>query len=154
MPPVPARLLCPAAFLVLACLVAGGNEPASPTELLPGARVEQFKLPMYGESGYKIWDVEGSALAVLGEGQLRIDDLVLQTYSGDERISLLHTITSQRALVFPEVGLAKGAETLQIEGDAFSVSGRDWTWNGGRKTITVGEEARVVFHEPLGDILR
>lgn len=136
--------------LAAACL----SSPAQ--KMTPSAPVKNFKLPMFGEDGYKIWDLQGREGHYLGRNHIKVSGMKLRTWTGKEPLRLNMTIESQSASIFPQDNRATGEEYIYIleANGGYSIVGRDWEWDGNRDRILVKKDARVTFKQSMGDILK
>lgn len=122
-------------------------------QLTPDAPLRHFRIPMFGEDGFKTWELRGVEGIYLSEGESEIVGLDLIVFSGDDRALVENRIRSPRARISMEQSLARGDSSIFVSGPNFSISGEDWTWEGDDRKITVRRAARVTFDEEI-DILR
>jgi len=117
------------------------------------APVSNFRLPVFGESGYKEWELFGETGQRLDESLIAVEVMRLEIFSGDANVQLETVIHSPEATIDHAAQEAWGESFLSIEGQGFSVMGRDWHWFGKDNRIQVGDQARVVFAQELASIL-
>ena len=67
--------------------------------MTPSAPVKNFRLPRFGENGYTQWVLQGGKGIYDSAEQIRIEDMALRVYSGDERMALEMTMDSPEATV-------------------------------------------------------
>lgn len=125
-------------------------------KMVPDAPVENFKLPMFGEDGYKAWDLQGDEGRYVSPEELEVVKMTLRLYATGDPIEPQTVITSPDATIYPQKSEASGPGTIFIteRGGAFSIFGRDWIWNGQTDTITINQDAKVTFRESLGSIIQ
>ncbi|MBN2069432.1 MAG: hypothetical protein JW739_07330 [Opitutales bacterium] len=124
-------------------------------QMVPDAPVKNFKLPGFDrESGYRIWELKGSEVVYLDENRVQISDMVLTSFKGDSGIVTDVVIESNKALMQVKESSAEGTSPLRVTGDGFSMVGRDWTWDGKTKILTIAKDARVVFQQELDYLLK
>lgn len=111
------------------------------------AAMQQFTLPMFGEDGYKIWDLQGDEGRYLGDDGIQVKAMRLRTYAGGETLVLETLIESDEALIRPSDNRAQGKSPIRITSDTYVVTGEDWTWDGNEKIIRVANNVRVVFSD-------
>lgn len=116
--------------------------------------VRDFHYPVFGESGYRVWDLRGAEGEQVSDRVLDVWELDLQVYDGTEKQRRETVLTSPQARVFLEEQRAEGPSALRIEGPGYTITGRNWSWDGRGDTVVVREDARVVYDTSLGDILR
>ncbi len=135
-----AWLLC--APLIGLCAQTQDNEL---TRFEASAPVRDFSLPMFGDGGFKTWDLSGKQGRYQSQERIDIEGARLRLFSGDESARVEVTIESPQALVNPKLGLAQGADFLYVHGPGYSVTGRDWVWNEREKTLTIKKDVQVTF---------
>jgi len=121
-------------------------------QMVPDAPIRHFRLPMFGENGFKSWELRGLQGHYLSPEEALIEGLELVVFSGDETLEVQNRIRSPRALIHLKESRAEGDSSLFVIGPGYEISGRDWTWDGSSRTITVREAVRVAFAGSL-DIL-
>lgn len=134
-------------------LIAYGTTQAQ--KMVPDAPVSNFKLPMFGEDGYKAWDLQGEEGLYISPQELEVEKMTLRVFAEGDPITPQTVIESPSATIYPDKSEASGQQAIYIteRGGAFAIFGRDWTWNGETDTITIRRDARVTFRESLGSII-
>ena len=124
-------------------------------KMVPDAPVRNFKLPMFGEDGYKAWDLQGEEGLYISEQELEVQKMTLRVFAEGDPVTPQTLIQSPSATIFPSKSEATGKQAIYIteRGGSFAIFGRDWTWNGETDTITIRRDARVTFRESLGSII-
>lgn len=148
------RLFSKTTLLALACLLGGAGGLCA-QKMVPDAPVKKFKLPMFGEDGYKIWDLQGEEGLYISQDELEVDKMVLRLFAAGDPVVPQTIIESPKATIYPQNSEATGKQAIYIteRGNAFAIFGRDWTWNGREQTIIIRSDARVTFREALGSII-
>lgn len=136
-------------------VLALGVATAWAQKMVPDAPVRNFKLPMFGEDGYKIWDLQGQTGLYVSESELEVEKMTLRIFAEGDPVVPQTVIESPYATIFPQKSEATGQQAIYIteRGGAFAIFGRDWLWNGRTDTITIRRDARVTFRESLGGII-
>ena len=127
--------------------------PSALSQMRPDAPLEDFSLPRFGETGYKVWELRGTRGHYLSDTRSAIDGLDLRLFAGDAALTLETRILSPRAEIDLELGSAFGDSSLFVTGPAFEITGFDWEWENPTKTLRVNERARVIFNQEI-DLLR
>jgi len=122
-------------------------------QMVPDAPIRNFRLPRFGDDGYKIWELSGDEGRYISADQSEILGLDLKVYSGDAQMLLRSRIRSPRALIHMDRSEAEGDSRIEVEGPAFTIEGANWHWNGREERIRIGADVRVTFNQKL-DILR
>lgn len=116
-----------------------------PGQMTPDAPIEHFRLPMFGEKGFKTWELRGLRGHYLSEDEVRVEGLELAIFSGDASAEEENLIRSPSALIhFPD-SMAEGESSLFVLGPGYEIQGRDWTWFGESRKIIVRKAVRVSF---------
>lgn len=114
-------------------------------QMVPDAPIEHFRLPMFGDEGYKSWELRGLRGHYINENEALIEGLELIIFSGDEAILEENRIRSPKATIYFGDARAESDSSLFVVGPGYEIQGRDWTWEGRERRITVREAVRVSF---------
>jgi lipopolysaccharide export system protein LptA len=85
--------------------------------------------------------------------QIRIEEMALRVYSGDERMALEMTMDSPEATLLTAENRAVSEGPITIVGENFKVSGVGWSWNGQTKQIEVKFDVVVEFTQGMTGML-
>ena len=107
------------------------------------APMRDFQLPVFGENGYKIWDLQGKECRYTQDDQLAITHLQIHIFSGTPETLLETTIESPQALLLPYQNRAYGEGLIHITGPNYVATGKNWEWEGTQQKIEVKEEVQV-----------
>lgn len=125
------------------------------SQFSPDAPVVDFRVPFFGDDGRRIWELSGARGVYVSESEVQVEGLKLEVFDPDDPAKIQTTIESTSATIDPRARIARGPDYLLIsqpEG-GFSVVGRQWTWDGNSRSVAIGDDARVTFHQPMGDVL-
>ncbi len=155
----------PAALVVAttALLLTGATPPVIPT-----APIIDFRLPVFNEEGYRIWELRGSEAIYEPQAQRAdIKGLRLKVFSGDDRELVENTVESPLAIVLVKERSISGPGMIHLvgaeRGREFDVRGEDWTYQETlpgpdqpqkTKTVVIRKNVVVTFSEDIGNILR
>ena len=117
--------------------------------MTPNAPVENFHLPRFGDQGYTEWVLRGAKGIYDGPEQVRVEEMGLRIYSGDERMVLELSLDSPSATIRLEENSAYSDESIEIVGSNFKISGVGWEWIGATKEIVVKSYTRVEFAQAI-----
>ena len=139
------RLLCLFSLLgvLLPCLNAGLDS------ITPSAPVKDFRFPKFGANGYTQWVLQGAKGIYDGPEQIRVEEMGLRVYTGDERMAVELSLDSPAAALRMEENRAESSESIRIAGANFEITGKGWTWDGAKKDIVVSSEAQVEFGQSI-----
>ena len=124
-------------FLLSAiCSLAGFGLLA---QMMPDAPIQHFRLPMFGEDGYKTWELRGVKGHLYSKEEAVIEGMELVVFSGDEAMWEENRIRSPKARIRLEESRADGDSSLFVVGPGYEIQGNDWSW--------VGLERKIIFCE-------
>ncbi len=126
---------------------------SAPAQMVPDAPIQNFRLPLFGDNGFKVWELRGLVGHYISEGEARVEGLDLMVFSGDEQMHLENRIRSPEATIEFDRSRASGDSSFFMTGPGYEIEGSDWVWEGRENKLTVGRNARVVFADRL-NILR
>jgi hypothetical protein len=124
-----------------------------PAQIRPDAPIQNFRFPVFGENGYKIWELRGVEGRYISDEESLILGMDLKIFSGDESMLLENRIRSPQAHIDLAQTTAEGASTLFVNGTSYEIEGSNWKWYGKDKRMTVLDGARVIFFDSF-NILR
>jgi hypothetical protein len=123
-------------------------------QMIPNAPVENFRLPMFNEEGFRAWELRGSKGTYMEGDQVALDELIIRLYTGDATNGVRTEITSPDATVLIAENKAVGTNGILIKGDNFRITGQNWTWQGDDHQVVIEENVVVTFFQGIGDILK
>jgi len=120
-----------------------------------GAPVENFRLPVFGENGFRVWDLQGKTGTYLEDETIAVERMILRTFPPNDPQNPELIIESPQAIISPESNQARGDQYLflQATDGSYAIVGRRWHWFGDKERITIQEDARVTFRQAIGSIL-
>jgi hypothetical protein len=143
MPSLRKLIPLPATLLAAFATVCGGL--ALFGQMVPDAPIQHFTLPMFGDNGYKSWELRGLKGHYLSPEQAMVEGLELVVFSGDATMLEENRIRSPKALIHFDTQRAEGESSLFVVGPGYEIQGRNWTWDGVDRKIIVREAVRVSF---------
>lgn len=114
-------------------------------QMMPDAPIQHFRLPMFGENGFKTWELRGVKGHLHSKEEAVIEGMELVVFSGDEAMWEENRIRSPKALIRLEESRADGDSSLFVVGPGYEIQGNDWSWIGLEKKIIVRDAVRVSF---------
>lgn len=121
-------------------------------QMVPDAPIQHFRLPMFGENGYKSWELRGLKGSYISDSEALVEGVELVVFSGDEAVREDTSIRSPKATIYLKEARAESDSSLFVLGPGYEIQGRNWTWEGSQQKITVRESVRVAFNGSI-DIL-
>ena len=129
---------------------------------LPEAPIWQFKLPLFGQDGYKRWDLEGREGHFSGnEGRLEVQGMRLRVFTTGASHQLEATLESPQATLFPKSRKAEGNEYLFLTTSQYTVVGHGWRWEEVNHDtlqpiyrVVLKSDVRVVFKDSLDRVFK
>lgn len=154
-----------ALVLAVGALVFAG---ANPPPVLPTAPIVDFRLPVFNEQGFRVWELRGSeAIYDHAAQRAEIKGLRLRVFSGDDRELLENTVESPLAIVKVAERSITGPGMIHLvgaeRGREFEVRGEDWTYQETLptpdqpekvKTVVIRKGVVVTFSQDIGNFLR
>jgi hypothetical protein len=130
---------------ILAAIISVGCGVILLGQIVPDAPIRHFSLPMFGENGYKSWELRGLQGEFLNKEQALIEGLEVVVFSGDGEVREENRIRSPKALIYLSESRAESDSSLFVVGPGYEITGRSWSWDGKKRKIVVREAVRVSF---------
>ncbi|RKX34565.1 MAG: hypothetical protein DRP71_06710 [Verrucomicrobia bacterium] len=141
-------------FLLSAAISLTAIHSRLVAEMIPNAPVENFRLPMFNDEGYRSWDLRGARGIYVDGTHVDVIDMKMRVFSGDEENEVLTEITSPTATVLLMENKAIGRNTILVSNKDYTITGQNWTWEGSNDSFTIEGDVVVTFFEGIGDILK
>lgn len=123
-------------------------------QLRPDTAIEGFRIPLFDETGYRVWQLRGELATYQSETQIKISGMHVSQFVGDEQNREVAKLTSPEAVFHFDTTTAYGPSELHVKTKAFEIIGYDWVWLGDKKQITFNDTVKVTLFEQVGDILK
>lgn len=117
--------------------------------MTPNAPVKNFRFPRFGDNGYTQWVLQGAKGIYDNEEQIRVEEMALRVYSGDERMVKELTLDSPEATIRLKENRAFSEDAIRIVGANFTISGTGWEWIGETREIIVQADTVVEFTQAI-----
>jgi lipopolysaccharide export system protein LptA len=117
--------------------------------MTPNAPVKNFRFPRFGENGYTQWVLQGERGIYDSAEQIRVEEMALRVYSGDERMAREMTLDSPEATIRVKDNRAFSKKPIKIVGANFTITGTGWEWIGDTKEIVVENDTVVEFTQAI-----
>jgi lipopolysaccharide export system protein LptA len=118
-------------------------------QMTPNAPIKNFRLPRFGDNGYTQWVLQGGQGIYDSEEQVRVIDMSMRVYSGDERMAHELSMDSPAATLRLQENRAQSEAAIEIVGANFKISGIGWEWSGQTKEIVVKHQSVVTFTQGI-----
>ncbi len=138
--------------------VRAAAAPAGASATEGTAYVTGFKLPGFGDDGYKAWEIQGTEAQAAAEDAttIQITDLKLIRYAGGQALSIESTLVCAHATVHTDKATnettVSSPEKLFISGGAnnnYSAQGNNWTWDGVAAQMTAVPSLTPAASKPV-----
>lgn len=139
--------------ITLLLLIMNNKTFSDPKSFIPNAPIINFRLPMFDKQGYQSWYIHGDQGIYVNDEEVDIIGMQLNIFSGDERELLEATIQSPKATILLHENGAKSKNEIQAKGNGYNLSGKDWNWDGKLKKVIINQDVKVIFDQPLTDLL-
>ncbi len=139
-----------------AALLAGAllGTPLMFAQMIPDAPVKNFRLPMFGAEGHRIWELRGGEGRYVDENRVDVTDMTLRVFSSLDPAKVETEILSPKATMLIQQNKAEGDETITVTGDHYIIQGRKWQWDGNEHRVVIDEQVKVIFFEGLRGLLQ
>ncbi len=117
--------------------------------MTPNAPVKNFKLPRFGDEGFTQWVLQGGRGIYDSESQVRVEEMALRVYSGDERLVRELMLQSPEGTIRLQENRAFSDAAIKIDGANFKISGMGWEWQGDSREIRVAANTEVEFAQNI-----
>ena len=150
-PPHPTRRR--ALSVLIAAVVAFGGVTRAGQPSLADSPIRDFRLALFDdETGRKTSDLRGGTALYHGNEQVELRNFTLLLLN--RRGTLALKVAGPKALLHVKPRIAEGDDTIEVQGPGYALAGKRWRCDEPARTITIREDARVVFQAPLLDILK
>ncbi|HRE82281.1 MAG TPA: hypothetical protein PLN52_14640 [Opitutaceae bacterium] len=137
-----------AAFAPLGGLSQGGPS------LTTNAPVKEFSLPSFNEEGFRTMLVRGREAVLLNRNEVRLSDMTLTQFSGDEKAHVEAVFLSPLANLEIDRKRLSGPDSVRVITDQFELFGSDWSYDHAKKTILIQKKVQVIFRAELKNVLK
>lgn len=138
---------------VFLLLIAEYQLLTASNNFIPDAPVINFKLPMFGKEGYRSWFLSGNQGIYVNEGEVDVLGMKISIFSDDARDLLEATIESPKAILLIHKNKARGDDWIEVVGESYHLTGKDWTWDGKLKKMSIGKDVKVIFDQSLKGLM-
>ena len=114
-------------------------------QMTPNSPIKNFRLPRFGDNGYTQWVLQGGQGIYDSDEQVRVKEMAMRIYSGDERMALELSMDSPEGTLRLQENRAYSEGEIKIVGANFKISGTAWEWSGETKEIVVKQDTVVKF---------
>lgn len=118
-------------------------------QMTPNAPIKNFRLPRFGDNGYTQWVLQGGQGIYDSDEQVRVKEMAMRIYSGDERMALELSMDSPEGTLRLQENRAYSEGGIEIAGANFKISGIGWEWSGETKEIVVKQDTVVKFTQGI-----
>lgn len=118
-------------------------------QMTPNAPIKNFRLPRFGDNGYTQWVLQGGQGIYDSDEQVRVKEMAMRIYSGDERMALELSMDSPEGTLRLQENRAYSEGEIKIVGANFKISGIAWEWSGETKEIVVKQDTVVKFTQGI-----
>jgi hypothetical protein len=137
-------------FWSVLCL-ASGSLWAPP---LSNAPLLNFRLPIFNEFGFRIWDLSAAEVRTLATDRFDLATVHLRMLAGDEAGTLEGELFAPAAVVDQTERTISGQGQLHVIHQGAELFGDDWRYDGKTKSMVIERNVIVSFAGDLGNILR
>ena len=115
--------------------------------MVPQEPIKNFQLPMFGENGYRTWELSGAEGRYLSADKIEVSQMRMKVFSGDAASTIDNRIESPLATLFVSKNIAIGEGPIKITASSYRIDGERWFWDGKIRSVVVSKKASVIFYE-------
>lgn len=142
----------------LALVIGHGSLIVPPTHAAPEVKatapIKSFRLPTFTDEGFRRMMVRALEASLPDPAKIDLKEMEITLFTGraDEQIDAM--LAAPIASFLPQKQFASGADTVRLERSDLTVTGADWSYDHPAQKIIIRRDAHLVFHAPLGDIIK
>ena len=115
-----------------------------------GMLFENFRVPEYDENNLKKSELVGKEAVVQNNGIVDITQFQLELFKAGTNVEM--RITAPQCVYNQKERIAKSKDKVKIEGDTFTVTGKDFAWDGSREVFKIFKDAKLVLQRDEGRV--
>lgn len=121
---------------------------------LSDAPLINFRLPIFNEYGYRVWDLAAAEVRTLENDRFELSNVHLRMLAGDEAGTVDGELFAPSAVCDQAQRTISGEGQLHVIHQGAELFGEDWHYDGKTKTMVIEHHVTVSFAGDLGNILR
>jgi hypothetical protein len=121
---------------------------------LSDAPLLNFRLPIFNEFGFRIWDLSAGEVRKLTNERFELATVHLRMLAGDEANTLEGELFAPAAVVDQVERTITGPGQIHAIRQGVELFGNDWNYDGKTKTMVIEHSVVVSFAGDLGNILQ
>ena len=111
-----------------------------------------FVMPMFDESGQKIWQCIGDKVHYMNNNNAEIEKMKIEWFNPSKKSNIEMTIRSDNATLSLSTHIAEGKSLITVNNIGYTILGEDWTWEGKQKNknfskLLLKKNAHVMFFD-------
>ncbi|MBS0632385.1 MAG: hypothetical protein JSS11_10750 [Verrucomicrobia bacterium] len=130
-------------LVILAAATAASSPPA-----------KNWVLPMFSKEGHRTLTARGSEARLISEHQFDVTDLNLTVFSATHPNQIETIILSPAASFLVDDKIARGEHSMRFLRDDLEATGTRWSYDHGRKKVSLDGQVRIVINAQLSSILK
>jgi len=133
---------------------------ASAPEIQVTAPGKSLSLPTFTKEGWRETLLRAATGRYVSETHIDATDVVFTVFKAGPGDQVEAVLTSPAATALTDQRLLRGDETVRLVGDEAEATGAKWSFwtfppsDNRVFRVFIGQDARVVFHTPLPDLLK
>jgi hypothetical protein len=141
-------------FLLLLSALASPLFGADPPAVPGLSPAQDWKLPLFTKEGYRSMNLRGDRVYPVSSERIDVENIEITVFSGDPSQTVTSVLLSAKASYFPKKNRATGPGAVRVIRDDGEISGENWTYEKDGEKVSIHHNARVVFNESFGDMLK
>ena len=113
-----------------------------------------FTFPFFEEDGSPKWTLKGHEGRYKEDNTFHVVDMTLNSFQVEDHADDFIVLESPKAIIEVESEFAYGNEGIKVTSSQFVLTGQHWSWNSQADKMTVNENVKVEFTQPLADLVK
>jgi hypothetical protein len=139
-------LLVPWALLLL----GSANSP----QIQVPAPGKSLSLPTFSKEGWRATLLRAATARYVSETQIDATDVNFTVFKAGPAGQVETVLTSPAATALTDQEVLRGDDTVRLVRDDVEITGAKWSFARRENRVFIGQDARVVFHTTLNDLLK
>jgi hypothetical protein len=147
------KRLIPLALLLLASLPPLGATDPAPS-IKPSAPIKNFRLPTFNKAGTRTTFIRADEARFVTASEIHVKDVQFTIFTKDGTGGFDTVLLAPRAIFKTDKQVVSGDEMFRLIRMDIEVTGEQWSYHHAEKRVFIGRNARVIYQEPLKDIIK
>jgi hypothetical protein len=115
---------------------------------------KNLSLPTFTKEGWRATLLRAGTARYVSQTQIDATDVIFTVFKGGAASLVETVLVSPAATALTDREVLRGDQTVRLVRDDVEVTGAKWSFARREKRVLIGQDARVVFHAALPDLLK